>query len=395
MIRSIPLRAAIVATLAIGPRRWRTRGWRRDQPGLRRRRQQRRATAQRFHRTVQRGHRAAEPEWLVGAIRLVRRRDWNNATALPNLTLQPGQYLLIQEGAGSGGGANLPTADVTGAIAMSGTAGKVALVNSTTSLSGACPSSDASVVDFIGYGAAASCAEGSATADLSNTTAALRALDGCADSDDNSADFTLAAPAPRNSSTSLNACAGSGGITLSIADVSIAEGDSGSSDAFFTVTLSQALKKRCELPSRHRRRHRHGRQRLRRARKRCQHRRRRDDLFVQRAHRRRHHAVAGRNLQRQREQHRRDGVTTTAATATGTIVNDDPLHIYDLAGRRRALAVSEYDGRHQRRSHRDRRRRLLYAGTRTATATRILPMRSTFLPATTTRKDSQSAAGSA
>ncbi|MEP7042100.1 MAG: lamin tail domain-containing protein [Dokdonella sp.] len=165
---------------------------------------------------------------------------WNNATPLPNITLQPGQYLLIQEAAGAGGGAALPTADATGAINMSGTAGKVALVNSTTSLSGACPSADASVVDFIGYGAAASCAEGTHTGDLSNTAAALRNTNGCTDTNDNSVDFSLGAPAPRNSASTANPCSGSGGVTLSIADVSVSEGNDGTTDAVFTVSLSSA-----------------------------------------------------------------------------------------------------------------------------------------------------------
>src|ERR1700723_4199442 len=35
-------------------------------------------------------------------------------TALPNTTLQPGHYFLIQEGAGAGGAANLPRPDATG-----------------------------------------------------------------------------------------------------------------------------------------------------------------------------------------------------------------------------------------------------------------------------------------
>ena len=44
-------------------------------------------------------------------------------------TIQPGQYYLVQEAAGSGGTVNLPTPDAVGTIPMSGTNGKVALVN--------------------------------------------------------------------------------------------------------------------------------------------------------------------------------------------------------------------------------------------------------------------------
>jgi uncharacterized protein len=164
---------------------------------------------------------------------------WNNLTLLPDVTLQPGEYFLIQEAAGSGGGDPLPTPDVNGAINMSGTAGKVALVNAATPLSGACPS-DATIVDFIGYGNAASCAETTHVGDLSNTTAALRNDGGCMDTNDNSADFTIGAPAPRNSASPQNPCGGSG-ITLSVDDVSVVEGNSGTTEATFTVTLSEAI----------------------------------------------------------------------------------------------------------------------------------------------------------
>ena len=45
-------------------------------------------------------------------------------------TLAPGRYALIQEAKGSGGTVDLPTPEFTGTIAMSATAGKVALVKS-------------------------------------------------------------------------------------------------------------------------------------------------------------------------------------------------------------------------------------------------------------------------
>src|SRR6185436_12281622 len=43
---------------------------------------------------------------------------------------------------------------------------------------------------------------------LSNTTAALRADDGCTDSDDNASDFASGSPNPRNSSSPTNVCPG-------------------------------------------------------------------------------------------------------------------------------------------------------------------------------------------
>lgn len=129
-------------------------------------------------------------------------------TNLTNVTLQPGQYYLVQEAQGAGGTTPLPTPDATGTIAMSATAGKVALVNTTTALTGSgCPFS-ANVVDFVGYGATANCSETAPTATLSNTTAAIRAANGCTETDNNSTDFAAGAPTPRNTAASLNTCGG-------------------------------------------------------------------------------------------------------------------------------------------------------------------------------------------
>lgn len=111
-------------------------------------------------------------------------------------TIQPGQYYLIQQAAGSGGTVDLPTPNAIGTIAMSATAGKVALVNNSTILAGACPNG---LIDLIGYGTASNCSETAPTGNLSNTTAALRNGNGATDSDNNSADFTIGVPNPRNS----------------------------------------------------------------------------------------------------------------------------------------------------------------------------------------------------
>jgi predicted extracellular nuclease len=136
-------------------------------------------------------------------------------TDLPNVTLAPGQYLLIQEARGTGGTTALPTPDVTDdtPIAMSATAGKVALVSTTTPLgcgSTATPCSAAqlaTVVDLVGYGSTANLFEGSGpTPAPSNTTAVLRAAAGCTDTDNNSADFIAGSPNPRNTASPLNPC---------------------------------------------------------------------------------------------------------------------------------------------------------------------------------------------
>ncbi|MDO9302541.1 MAG: ExeM/NucH family extracellular endonuclease [Anaerolineales bacterium] len=110
-------------------------------------------------------------------------------------TIQPGNYFLVQEAAGAGGTVNLPTPNAIGTIAMSATAGKVALVNNSTTLTGLCP---AGLVDFVGFGSATNCFEGAPTANLSNTTAALRKSNGAQDTDNNNADFTIGTPNPRN-----------------------------------------------------------------------------------------------------------------------------------------------------------------------------------------------------
>ena len=111
-------------------------------------------------------------------------------------TIAPGKFYLVQEALGTGGTTPLPTPDAVGTLAMSGTAGKVALVTNQTALTcGAdCDHADG-VRDFVGYGGAND-SETAPTPALSNTTSALR---GTADTDNNAADFTVGAPTPRNS----------------------------------------------------------------------------------------------------------------------------------------------------------------------------------------------------
>jgi len=126
-------------------------------------------------------------------------------TSLTNVTLQPGQRYLVAEAFGANGVNNLPAADATGSIAMSATAGKVALVKTTAALSGTCPSGT-NVVDLVGYGPTASCSEGAPAPAPGANTAAVRKGDGCTDTGNNSADFAAAQPDPRNSSAPAQAC---------------------------------------------------------------------------------------------------------------------------------------------------------------------------------------------
>ncbi len=156
-------------------------------------------------------------------------------TNLTNVTIPAGGYYLVQEAVGAGGTINLPTPDATGVINVSATVGKVALVNTTTALTVACPASTA-YVDFIGYGTTANCFEGALSPAPSNTLAVLRAANGCTDTDANNTDFTTGAPNPRNSAAATNSCSSLPNLTID--NVTANEGNSGITPFTFTVTLS-------------------------------------------------------------------------------------------------------------------------------------------------------------
>jgi predicted extracellular nuclease len=132
--------------------------------------------------------------------------NWS-VTNLTAVVLLPGHYYLIQEASGGAAGASLPGAEVIGTTAMAAGAGKVALVNNTTALNGSgCPPGVA-VVDFVGYGVTADCFEGAGRAPApGNLTADIRAVNGCTDTNNNSADFNAAAPTPRNTFSTTNQC---------------------------------------------------------------------------------------------------------------------------------------------------------------------------------------------
>ncbi len=132
--------------------------------------------------------------------------SWGSQKVNLSGSVGPGQYALIQLGSGGAAGAALPTPGFTGSFNMSATAGKVALVNSTTSLPAVSCPSDASIVDLVGFGASANCSETAPTAAPSNTTAVLRGAGGCTDNDNNGTDFATGAPAPRNAASPVGNC---------------------------------------------------------------------------------------------------------------------------------------------------------------------------------------------
>ena len=155
-------------------------------------------------------------------------------TTLSSVTLQPGQYFLVQEAQGAGGTVPLPTPDTTGTLALSATAGKVALSNGTTALSGACPTTG--VVDLLGFGAA-NCSETAPLAALSNTTAAIR-TNVCVDNNNNSTDFASGAPNPHNTASTLATCNQVGPGPLTAAGLASPSTVNQGSPALLTVTVT-------------------------------------------------------------------------------------------------------------------------------------------------------------
>jgi predicted extracellular nuclease len=127
--------------------------------------------------------------------------------SLPNATVPAGGYFLVQMASGGTVGSALPRPDATGDSSMAAGAGKVVLATGTTSLGcngGSTPctaTQRARIVDLVGYGSANFFEGTGAAPGLTNTTAALRKLNGAQDTDDNAADFTSGVPAPRNSAS--------------------------------------------------------------------------------------------------------------------------------------------------------------------------------------------------
>lgn len=139
-----------------------------------------------------------------------------NTWAYTSLTgsIAAGGYYLVQQAAGAGTQPLLPTPDASGTAAMSATAGKVILINDNSTIGlVACPTT-ANVVDRVAFGvstAAGNCVPewGARTAATANATAAIRNNQGCAYTGVAGTDFSVAAPAPRNTaSPRIAPCAG-------------------------------------------------------------------------------------------------------------------------------------------------------------------------------------------
>lgn len=96
-------------------------------------------------------------------------------------------FFLVKEADGSGGTTDLPTPNVTGKIAMSGSAARVGLFDASGNR-----------VDLVGWGSSAADFETAPAPGTSNTTSVARNAQ-LVDTDDNSKDFTAGAPTPASS----------------------------------------------------------------------------------------------------------------------------------------------------------------------------------------------------
>lgn len=117
-------------------------------------------------------------------------------TELGDVVLASGERLLV--GQAYGANRTLPSfdPDVDGTIALSGSQGKVALVNSTTALTGAAGLIELDeVVDFVGWGGATHFAGAAAAPATRNETSIARSDIG-ANTADNAADFSAGTPTP-------------------------------------------------------------------------------------------------------------------------------------------------------------------------------------------------------
>jgi len=127
------------------------------------------------------------------------------ATWTTSTVLQPGQYYLIASTAFTGTVTPDITYDpATCLCSMSATAGGLAVRNGAQNTG--------TIIDAVGWGGASNIFfEGTRTAAPANSTSQARQLNGCKDTDNNSADFSNLNPsAPRNKSTAVNSCSGGG-----------------------------------------------------------------------------------------------------------------------------------------------------------------------------------------
>lgn len=149
-------------------------------------------------------------------------------------TIPAGGYYLVQLGGGANG-TLLPPADATGGTNI-GVNGKVALVSNST-LAASCTAS--TILDLVG-GGNANCSETANAPTQTATTALIRTND-CLDTNDNSTDFALGTPAPKNTASPAKICACSLNETSATAELDYCALQFPASMSFAAGELSQMV----------------------------------------------------------------------------------------------------------------------------------------------------------
>lgn len=136
--------------------------------------------------------------------------DFSVGNVLPLTgSVPPGGYVLIGLGtADPAVGAALPLPDQSGGLQLGVASGKVALAPTLTPLAcgGATRCERGKLLDLVGYGAVTDFEGAQSVLPLEATKSAARKGDGCTDTEDNRADFTLETPVPRSSANAANPC---------------------------------------------------------------------------------------------------------------------------------------------------------------------------------------------
>ncbi|MBK8138144.1 MAG: ExeM/NucH family extracellular endonuclease [Chloroflexi bacterium] len=130
----------------------------------------------------------------------------SNLATIPAVTLQPGQYYLIQGSSNGANGVALPTPDLVSTLNPGAAGGKFGLFTDAAACVTATAVGCASYVDFVGYGTA-NASETAVGLAQALTEILARKNNGCQDLDNNSIDFALQTASARNSATPLAPCA--------------------------------------------------------------------------------------------------------------------------------------------------------------------------------------------
>lgn len=127
--------------------------------------------------------------------------DTGSVVALSGTIKAGGHYLVGRTG---GGVANT---DATAAFSLDSSDGKVLIATGTAAVAcgGSLNCGPAAYLDLLGYGGATQF-EGAKLTGMDGGKSAQRKGGGCTDTNNNSNDFTTAAPAPRNATTAVNLC---------------------------------------------------------------------------------------------------------------------------------------------------------------------------------------------